>query len=322
MVARLHRVLTTAWQRYVPRSRTGLALAAVAAVVLLLVVEDLAGGLLDRLLLYLPGIDKFFHAVQALVLFFAARAIALRMAFRPGTAAMLAALGVLAVALADEVQQTQLSNRSVEQADVLAAGGGLVIALGLLLARHRRRFGALLAIAGMALSGGVIYHSWNGTRHYKYGLRMAAEGRFDEARAAYARALAAGMNTPSLFNGLAWVEVESGHGDAEQAVRWAARSLELEPGNSDALDTYGWTLYHAGRYDEARARLQEAFALDPNIYCIQYHLAMVALAQGQRAEAIERLHLQVQRAPNSPEGIRAREMLERDATLKAPAHDN
>ena len=50
--------------------------------------------------------------------------------------------------------------------------------------------------------------------------------------------------------------------DLEKALGMIARVMELEPGNPTYIDTYGWILYKLGRYDEAKAALRQAIALD------------------------------------------------------------
>ena len=65
------------------------------------------------------------------------------------------------------------------------------------------------------------------------------------------------------------------------------RPSTCSPDNPDVIDTYGWALHHAGRHEEALLRLQEAFRLRPDMYCIHYHLGAVylSLAQPQLAQA-------------------------------------
>ncbi len=50
--------------------------------------------------------------------------------------------------------------------------------------------------------------------------------------------------------------------DIPRAVEMAARAVELSPGNSTYLDTYGWALYKAGRLAEAKKVMRQAISLD------------------------------------------------------------
>jgi Tfp pilus assembly protein PilF len=46
-----------------------------------------------------------------------------------------------------------------------------------------------------------------------------------------------------------------GHGDRDEAVRWARKAIEFEPGNPDYSNTLGVALYRAGRFAEAAEEL-------------------------------------------------------------------
>lgn len=50
--------------------------------------------------------------------------------------------------------------------------------------------------------------------------------------------------------------------ELDKALQMARRVMELEPGNSTYIDTYGWVLYKLGRYEEAKKALQQAVSLD------------------------------------------------------------
>ena len=98
----------------------------------------------------------------------------------------------------------------------------------------------------------------------------------------YRLALHDGLDSPSFYNELAWIEVESGTGDVRAAVDYAARALAATPRDPDVLDTYGWALHHAGRSREALPLLERAFAGKPRMFCIHYHLGEVYAALGDR----------------------------------------
>jgi len=129
--------------------------------------------------------------------------------------------------------------------------------------------------------------------HYSRALAHERQHDFVGARTHYLKALNAGMRSASLFNELAWVQSEAGIGDPQQAVDFAWRALEMAPDNADYLDTYGWALYKAGRYQEALEPLRKAYRKKPDMYCIHYHLGAVYLALARRAEAYEHLKQQV-----------------------------
>ncbi len=51
-------------------------------------------------------------------------------------------------------------------------------------------------------------------------------------------------------------------------------------------DTYGWIAYLRGDHDEAERELVKAAAGLPDDASVQYHLAMVYLAQDKRSESL------------------------------------
>ena len=266
---------------------------AVIAVALLLLAENAGAQTLDRVLLYLPGVDKSLHAVQS-ALIFGAMFYFLRPVPFPRHVRLVIAAGLaVALALFDEWQQQWMAGRTVELADLVAGGSGVVLGIG---AAQRsvwgRKASAVMAAAVIAASL-VTYSSYISTKDYKWGL--LAEGRSDliSARRHFLDAANAGASTAELYNALAWTEVESGVGDASRAVEYAERSLAMRPGDSATLDTYGWALYKAGRAPDAIVPLAEALRKDPRIYCVHYHLGAAYLAIGDHASA--RRHLEAQR---------------------------
>lgn len=270
--------------------------------------EDAGADLLYRLMVYLPGVDKVLHVLQALVLMFVFHRLASRLTGGGRAASWLAAAATITVSVIDELQQMWQPGRSVELADLAAAASGTIIGVASL---HRsRRVWSKVAIAcGLLLAVAVTYRSYQATKGLTLAQRMESAGRLREARAAYQRMVAAGPVTPEAYNSRAWAEIESGVGNAEAAVQYAELLLEERPDDPNTLDTYGWALYHAGRTDEARTQLTRAYELNPQMNTIHYHLGMVALAQGRASEARLHFEAQVLRVPKSRETERARALL-------------
>jgi tetratricopeptide (TPR) repeat protein len=150
-------------------------------------------------------------------------------------------------------------------------------------------------------------------RLYDYNLGQIHERnrQFGLAREAYLRALRRGLSSAGLFNSLGWVEIESGVGSADKAVKYGAKALALRPNDPDVLDTYGWALHHAGRHEEALGYLMRALEQKPRMFCIHYHLAATYLALGRKEDAVRHLRAQIETAPKADETRRAREALER-----------
>lgn len=90
--------------------------------------------------------------------------------------------------------------------------------------------------------------------------RHARGHRGSMAREARKTALSLAPDAADVPGMVAWVFVELG--DHENAARWFARVVELDPTNVPALRGLSQSLYRAGRSDEAMAAAQRVVALD------------------------------------------------------------
>lgn len=278
--------------------------AAALACIAVLGLQHVIGEPLDALVLRLPGIDKPLHftgfAAMFLVIERLLRATAAGARARIATAAAI----VAALALSDEGLQSMLPQRHVEVGDLAADALGVLAGAALLwpgpLVRRR------VVIAGaVATAGWLAWTSHLATRDYSYGVRAEARRDYSAARRHYLKALESGVRTPSLYNGLGWVEIESGEGDARQAVEYAAIAMAARPGDPDILDTYGWALLHAGQPADALPFLLQSFEKKPQMYCIHYHLAEAYRRLGRLDDAKRELELQLKRTPRGPDADRA-----------------
>lgn len=258
------------------------ALMASGALLGLAVVQHFYGGQLNALLL--PGVDKILHVFGFAIVF-----SCIWWLLQPWVphqtrrASIAAAIGV-ALSMIDEASQRQAADRSFELFDLVADWSGLTLAWVAVTRPAWRQACAASAIAAAAAVY-VTYDTYDRFIDYARALRYEARHDFGAAREHYLRALAKGLNTPEVHNGFAWVSIESGQADA-RALAHAAKAYDLQPGNPDVLDTYGWALHHAGRNQEAVKLLERAFAMKPEMFCIHYHLGRVysALGRAERAQ--------------------------------------
>ena len=266
---------------------------ACAGLAAILVVGYVANGTLERLFLTVPGIDKVAHVMFHCALFVCVRAIASTSGVPMRLQSPIAAVTVLAVAAIDELVQTMIPGRSVEVEDVIAGTAGL--SLGWVLTARPTRVQAVVVTTAAAVAAvSVTAHTYVRLIDYSRGLRSSRQQDLVTARLHFQRALSAGLRIPALYNELGWVEIESGVGDPAKAVEYAKTALEMQPQNPDILDTYGWALLHAGRANEALDALQAAFARNPEIYNVHYHLAQAYVALGRTAEAEAHFRSQLQ----------------------------
>jgi len=56
----------------------------------------------------------------------------------------------------------------------------------------------------------------------------------------------------------------------------AARAYKVAPNNGAVLDTYGWILYKAGKYEQAKPLIKKALELLPDDAEIQKHWSLIS----------------------------------------------
>lgn len=287
------------------------------AIVAVMALADLGGGALAQLLLYLPGIDKVLHVGLGLGVFIAVYHVSRGSGVSLAGSAAIAVASSALMAVADEWQQRFAGQRSVEAADVAASLSGTGLGVAYVLGAARPRLAFALAAGAMAAGGTLTCRSHLETRDYNRGLLAERAGRKSDALRHYRAAVQAGVRHPEVYNALAWMMLETGEGDPDEAAGYAARSLALRPDNADALDTYGWALVQAGNAAAAIAPLEQAFEAKPGIYCIHYHLGMAYVGAGRHADGLRHLHRQIDEMPTTKEARLAAEALVRfggDAT--------
>jgi VanZ family protein len=281
----------------------------------------LAGQTVNDAQRWLPGIDKALHVLG----FFTLGVLGWRLteAFLPGFRSGPVVLGVslTGLAIVDELAQGLSPARLVDVADVVASLCGLT--LGLVWAGRRRSLPlALLAVSAIVVAALVTFDGFSTQSHLNAARRLERTGDFVGARREYKVVFDSGVRTAGLFNELGWVEIESGVGNAETAVAYAAKALEMRPDDADYNDTYGWALHHAGRSAEALPFLERAYAAKPNIFCIHYHLGEVYLALSRTDEAALHFRRQME-LPETREAARATRALERlEAQRQSPRPDS
>jgi Flp pilus assembly protein TadD len=78
-------------------------------------------------------------------------------------------------------------------------------------------------------------------------------------------------------------------GQPGRAVEALRRGVELSDDGIVMRAQLGWALARAGRPDEARALLSGLEGLEDTAFVSRYHLAILRLALGERAEALDEL---------------------------------
>ena len=121
-----------------------------------------------------------------------------------------------------------------------------------------------------------------------------AQGRYDEARAAYERALAKLPNDPGAHYGLAVLEQKLGH---DQAARGEYRAvLASEPNHPKANFNLGFLLLAEGDREGALAAWRRAEGADPLLAAASYQIGKLLLSMGRGKEARAALERAVERS--------------------------
>jgi tetratricopeptide (TPR) repeat protein len=286
-------------------------LAGVVGLALLLASENLEAGRIFDFTLRYPGIDKIAHLVQYALVFLAVwwllGALAVRHAARAAAAATIALL----LGIVDELFQGFVAERTFDIADLGANVFGVLLGIGLGPVLPSRRTARRVVAVALIGASALAAHSYRTLRHFNRGLLYTRQGDLPKALTEYRLALQDGLDSPSFYNELAWIEVESGTGDVRAAVDYAARALAATPRNPDVLDTYAWALHHVGRSREALPLLERAFAGKPRMFCIHYHLGEVYAALGDGPRAERHLREQIRLFPGGSEARRAEQSLRR-----------
>jgi tetratricopeptide (TPR) repeat protein len=296
------------------KNKIGIQLLAVAACLVafavLVLIADSLGPIIERTLLLAPGVDKPIHFVVYLVLaliLFRLTAISIENhIFRLVFSSLLALL----ISITDEFHQLMTPDRSFEILDIVSNVAG--IATGMVLVSFRRLPNAVkLTILGicLAVTGYATGRSYLMEKDFKLAIRFERAGEFGPARDHYLKALEAGNQRPSVYNALAWVELERDGGQPRDALGWARTAFQKKPDDPDILDTFGWALHRTGNHEEALVRLEAALAGDPAIFRVHYHLAMTCLALGDEERARTHLNLQIGNNPDADESRRAERVL-------------
>jgi tetratricopeptide (TPR) repeat protein len=114
---------------------------------------------------------------------------------------------------------------------------------------------------------------------------------------------------PSLLNNFAYLAAECGN-DPSEAVEAAREANRLAPNQPEFLDTYGFALGQAKRYEEALVQLQDSIRLNPSSSA-HMHMAQVLLAMGRREDASTHVRLAGDLKPDPMIQKRLNELIEK-----------
>jgi Tfp pilus assembly protein PilF len=100
----------------------------------------------------------------------------------------------------------------------------------------------------------------------------------------------------SALNDLAWTLQKA---DSARALKLAATAAKISPQSGEVLDTLAWLKWQQNAKPESLALLRQAHALSPQEPNIDYHLAVVLQASGDRANAEQILQAALKANPSA-----------------------
>lgn len=131
---------------------------------------------------------------------------------------------------------------------------------------------------------------------HRRGLAAADQGRFDDAIAAYQKALALRPRSAEILYHLGQAYNQSGR--KAEAVSVLEKAITLKPRFAPALNTLGMALDWLGRKKEATDRYRKAIAIDPGHFGALFNLGSALLDAGSIDEAVPLLEQAVRLQPD------------------------
>jgi tetratricopeptide (TPR) repeat protein len=138
----------------------------------------------------------------------------------------------------------------------------------------------------------------NASAWHLYAVALDDVSQYDEALAAYNRALAIDPDNANVVHNSGITLREMGRLD--EALAMHAHALTLDPESAEIHSSKGITLHYQGRLEDALAAYGQALALEPNDAWFHSNHGLELLGLGRTTEALAALTRAVSLAPRSP----------------------
>jgi tetratricopeptide (TPR) repeat protein len=135
-----------------------------------------------------------------------------------------------------------------------------------------------------------------------------AEGDMPKAISEFQRALNIDPNFAVAANNLAWIYAEQGQ-NLDIALGLAQKAKSAQPEVPSFSDTLAWVMFRRGEYAQALPLLQDCVKRTPDSAQFRYHLGMVLVADGQKANGRKELQTALQMKLDSADAEQARKAL-------------
>jgi len=146
--------------------------------------------------------------------------------------------------------------------------------------------------SGKSVAGEELLREWvakepgSSRAHFRLGAYLEREKRHAEADAELQRAIELTPDDAEALNYLGYSLADRAV-ELERALELVQRAVRLDPWNAAYLDSLGWTLFHLGRFEEARKPLEQAAREFPSDPVVLEHLGDLYNRLGERDRARE-----------------------------------
>ena len=179
-------------------------------------------------------------------------------------------------------RQKQSTKAASAYAKARELGGGTRVLLKEVAALNRSQ-GSTAAIA--LLEKWMKINKDDVTAHYALAAAYSSDDKMDDAAMEYRRLLQENPEYVPALNDLAWLLNQNGK--PEEAITFATKAYDLQPGSGPVLDTLGWIRLQQGDIKVALGLLRQAAEKMPEARDVQYHLAAALAQSGKKAESRE-----------------------------------
>jgi Tfp pilus assembly protein PilF len=124
--------------------------------------------------------------------------------------------------------------------------------------------------------------------HTFIGMIWEAQGKSEEAKSAYRRALDVQPGAAVAANNLAYIYAQAGE-KLDEALALAKAAAENLKDEATVLDTVGWVYYKRGQMELAIPQFRASIQKDARNPLFQYHLGLAYLKSGDRIKARQAL---------------------------------
>ena len=146
--------------------------------------------------------------------------------------------------------------------------------------------------------------------HFRLGMFYHGRNRGAEAVAEYRAAIELDPRFAPAYNNLAWLVAE-GKSNLAEALGWAKKAVELQPGVADYADTLGQVHRVRGELEPAIEQFRRAANAKPPRAEFHYHLGLALAEKGASREASAALKRAIEIQPDFPGAADARTVIKK-----------